>query len=242
MKNTLPKLSKRTLVEDFIEQFEKMILSGQLQVDEKLPSERDLAAQLGVSRPVVHEGLINLAAKGLVTRSSRGGTVVNDYRQSGSLAMLNSLLNYHDGVLNPKLADSTMAFRFLFEVENARLAAHNRTAKHLEEMRAVLEEENALQEEGDVEAISELDFRFHHLIALATDNIFYPLLFNSFRAFYLHNVRMFFSIREHIPIVFQFHAQLVDAIASRDEGAAADVMRRMLEHGEAGYQRLTTGK
>ena len=127
MEQTLPKLKKQTLVDDFIVRFEEMILSGKLSIGEKLPSERDLAAKLGVSRPVVHEGLIDLASKGLITRTPAGGAVINDYRKDGSLSMLTSLLNFQGGLPESRLAESTLEFRALIEVENARLAALNHT-------------------------------------------------------------------------------------------------------------------
>ncbi|MCK7471367.1 MAG: GntR family transcriptional regulator [Desulfomicrobium escambiense] len=62
-----------------------------------------MALQLGVSRPVVHEGLVDLAAKGLVTMKPRVGTFVNDYRKEGSLSIPNSIINYQQGSLDEDL-------------------------------------------------------------------------------------------------------------------------------------------
>jgi DNA-binding FadR family transcriptional regulator len=236
-----PKLKKQTLVDDFIRRFEEMILSGKLSIGEKLPSERDLAINLGVSRPVVHEGLIDLATKGLITRTPTGSAIINDYRKDGSLSILNSLLSFQDGRLEPKITASTIEFRLLVEVENARLAARNRTAEQLAAMQAILAEEQS----ADVtkpEAIAQLDFRFHHLIAMATDNIFYPLLLNSFKTLYLNFVIQFFSNPAFAPQVFAFHTQLVHAIADRDEKAAVDVMNRMLDHGKKHFIKMVSVK
>jgi GntR family transcriptional repressor for pyruvate dehydrogenase complex len=235
MEQPLPKLKKQTLVDDFITRFEEMILSGKLSIGEKLPSERDLAARLGVSRPVVHEGLIDLASKGLVTRTPTGGAVINDYRKDGSLSMLTSLLNFQGGLPETRLAQSTLEFRALIEVENARLAALNRSEEQLAGIRAVLEEEQRVRVD-EVEAIAQMDFRLHHLIAMATNNIFYPLLLNSFKRLYIGGVQIFYSDPKVVPEVFAFHRELVDAIAVRDANLAASVMRRMLEHGASSYQ------
>lgn len=225
-----PRLKKQTLVDDFISRFEEMILSGALSIGEKLPSERELAARLGVSRPVVHEGLIDLANKGLITRSPGGGAVINDYRKDGSLPMLNSLLSIHNTLLEPKIARSTLEFRLLVEVENARLAARNRSPEQLAEMRAILEQEKNLNG-SPAQELGQLDFSFHHLIAMATGNIFYPLLLNSFKNLYLSFVTRFYAIPGVAQQVFAHHAQLVEAIAIQDEQAAANVMTRMLEDG-----------
>jgi DNA-binding FadR family transcriptional regulator len=241
MENTiLPKLKKQTLVSDFITRFEEMILSGRLSIGEKLPSERDLAAKLGVSRPVVHEGLIDLEAKGLVARLNNGGAIITDYRRHGSLSMLNSLLGYHGGALEPKLTESTLDFRFLIEVENARLAARNRTEEQLDAMQAILADEK-LVDLNDSNAVARLDFEFHHLIALATDNIFYPLLLNSFKVLYLNIVQLFFSNPAFAPEVFRYHDQLVAAIAARNEQAAVEIMFHMLDHGKRNYVKMISG-
>ncbi|MBW1814590.1 MAG: FadR family transcriptional regulator, partial [Deltaproteobacteria bacterium] len=117
MQELLKPIKSESLKEIFISRFENLILSGKLSIGQKLPSERELALQLGVSRPVVHEGLVDLASKGLITLTPRIGTVVNDYRTEGSLAMLTSLFNYHDGQLQPAILESVLDMRMLFERE-----------------------------------------------------------------------------------------------------------------------------
>ncbi len=53
--------------------------------------------------------------------------MINDFRQSGSLAVLSSLLNYNNGALAPEFQHSLLAMRILVERETARLAAVNAT-------------------------------------------------------------------------------------------------------------------
>lgn len=55
------KLSAPTLKELFVEQLENLILSGKLSIGEKLPSERELADSMQVSRSVVNAGLAEIA-------------------------------------------------------------------------------------------------------------------------------------------------------------------------------------
>lgn len=233
----IPKLTKQTLVEDFITKFEKMIISGQLAIGEKLPSERDLAEKLGVSRPVVHEGMIDLETKGLITRSSRGGAVVNDYRKDGSLFLLNSFLKFQDGLIEPLLAESTLEFRMLVEVECARLAALNRTKTNLNEMESILAKEKEI-DLSKTAALTEIDFAFHHLIAMATDNIFFPLLLNSFKSLYLNGSLVFFSDPVLTREAFDFHQHLYSAIQDQNDQEAIRIMHNMLEHGKTGYLKL----
>ena len=230
MQELLKPIRTESLKDVFIKRFEKLILSGKFPVGQKLPSERELALQLGVSRPIVHEGLVDLAAKGLITLIPRVGTIVNDFRKEGSLSLLTSLVNYHQGYLEPGLLVSLLDMRLLFEVETARLAAANRNQEQLDSIRALLQEEDSINHQ-DVESISELDFDFHHLIALASGNHIYPLLLNSFKHCYLNLAGQFFSDPIVVPVVFDFHKKMAKAIKDKNEKSAAGIMRRMLDHG-----------
>jgi GntR family transcriptional regulator, transcriptional repressor for pyruvate dehydrogenase complex len=230
----LPKLKKMTLVEDFIRRFEEMILSGKLAIGDKLPSERDLAMKLGVSRPVVHEGLIDLSSKGLITRGPTGGAVINDYRIEGSLTMLNTILNFQSGMIEPKLAKDITGLRRLIEVENVRLAALTRTELQLASLHQILMEETNI-DVNDFEAVALLDFRFHHGLAIASNNTFYPLLINSFKPLYLNGSEVFFSNPVFAPQVFKFHKDLVQAIEDSNADKASEIMVILLEHGMKNY-------
>jgi fatty acid metabolism transcriptional regulator FadR len=230
MQEFLKPIRTESLKDVFIKRFEELILSGSFPVGKKLPSERELALQLGVSRPVVHEGLVDLAAKGLVTLIPRVGTLVNDYRKEGSLSLLTSLVHYHQGDLEPELLASLLEMRLLFEVETARLTALNRTTEQLESFYALLRQEDHVEHHG-IEKISELDFNFHHLVALSSGNHIYPLLLNSFKHCYINLAGQFFIDSTVVPEVFSFHKQMVKAFEDKDEKKAAQIMRQMLTHG-----------
>ena len=201
MQEHLQPIRTVSLKEVFIKRFEELILSGTFPVGQKLPSERELALQLGVSRPVVHEGLVDLAAKGLVTLIPRVGTIVNDYRREGSLSILTSLVNYHRGDLEPELLSGLLEMRLLFEVETARLAALNRNRIQLDSFHKLLDKENAADFENSA-AVSELDFDFHHLIAISSGNAVYPLLLNSFKNCYMNLACQFFADSSTVTYVF----------------------------------------
>jgi fatty acid metabolism transcriptional regulator FadR len=237
MQELLKPIRTASLKDVFIKRFEELILSGTFPVGQKLPSERELALQLGVSRPVVHEGLVDLAVKGLVTLIPRVGTIVNDYRKEGSLSLLTSLVNYHQGELEPELFVSLLEMRLLFEVETARLTALNRTEEQLESFYVLLREENQI-DNSRTEKVSELDFNFHHLVALSSGNHIYPLLLNSFKKCYINLAGQFFNDSTLVPEVFNFHKQMVKAFEDKDEKAAVHIMRRMLTHGAEQLKKL----
>ncbi len=237
MKEILKPLKADSLVEVFISRFENLILTGKIAISQKLPSERELALQLGVSRPVVHEGLVDLAAKGLVTMKPRVGTVVNDYRKEGSLAILNSIINYQQGGLDPDLLDSLLETRALVEIETTRLAAENRTEEHMKSFHEILEKEEATSA-NDIKRITKLDFDFHHTIGMASGNHIYPLLINSFKPVYMNFTSVFFSDAGMLPITLVFHRKLIEAISDKDAARAVSVMTETLNHGEEHLRRI----
>ena len=91
----------------------------------------------------------------------------------------------------------------------------------------------------EIERIAEVDFGFHHLIAMATGNFIYPLLLNSFRQVYTSFTKRFFSDPEVVSVVFGLHGELVQAIEGKDEKRAMEAMRRLLVHGRDRLKAMT---
>lgn len=224
-----------SLKEACARRLEELILSGELKIGQRLPSERDLAARLQVSRPVLHQALVDLDAKGLVTILPRRGVLVNDFRRNGSLALLSSLLAYHNGELDPAFAQSLFDLRLVVETETARQAALNRTAEQLREIQAIVQTESQVEAPTPA-TLTELDFQLHLVVAIASGNLLYPLLLNSFKSIYTSLTGRFFQKVIHSPIlaeVWEFHQRLLQAIADRQAVQAARIMEEMLRHGEA---------
>ncbi len=220
-----------SLKEIFVLRFEELILSGKIKIGEKLPPERELALQLGVSRPVVHEGLVELASRGLVSIKPRFGATVNDYRKEGSIALMASLIQYQKGNLEPELLESLLQIRMMLEPPFARLAARNRTSEQILELHGILEKEAAANGRNP-QALTDLDFEFHLLIALASGNRVYPLLLNSFRSVYTSLSGQFFRNTKVTDAVHGYHEKMVNAVESGNETRAASVMKAILNHGE----------
>ncbi|VAW29281.1 hypothetical protein MNBD_BACTEROID07-1494 [hydrothermal vent metagenome] len=225
----LEPITTESLKDVFVSRFEELILSGKISIGEMLPSERELAAQLKVSRPVVHEGLIELALRGLVTIRPRSGTVVNDFRKEGSIPLLLSLLNYQ-GTLDPKIQEDILGMRLLFENEMVRLCAKNRKPEHLRQLEEIVHKEETT-ERNQYREVAELDYEFHQIIALASGNFIYSLLLNSFREIYLHLSTLFFSDPEVCTVVFDAHKKIVEAVRQQDEERAVRIMTKLLNHG-----------
>ncbi len=234
MKDLLKPLKAESLTEMFIGRFEGLILSGKLAIGQKLPTERELAMQLGVGRQVVHEGLLHLSVRGLITMKPRAGAVVNDYRKEGSLALLQSFVNFQGGKLDRKLLKDLVELRTLVEAETARLAALNRTWENLRAFHEILKLEEATDREN-AEKVAVVNFSFHHQVALATGNMVYPLLINSTKHLIENPIGRFYDNPEAVAEVFALHKETVRAIEAGEPGTAMSFMKRVLRKGFAPF-------
>lgn len=162
----------------FISSIENMILSGKLKIGDKLPTEREMAEQMKVSRTIVNLGLNELQNKGFIRIVPRHGTYVDNYIRNGKLETLMSIINYNGGSFDRKTFYSLMEFRLINEGVGAYLAALNRTDEDILEMESLYEE---LVASDSIEDISNKLFDIHHVIFYATRNYIYPLVHNAFK-------------------------------------------------------------
>lgn len=155
-------------------QIRDAILGGNLMEGDMLPSEKELMAQLGLSRATVREGLRLLEAEGLITtRSGRGGgSVVQRPGQGGHTRSLTTLLQFDGSTLN----DLFEAWSALIPV-CGRLAAEHIKPEQLDKLRHHLDKmAKTLDNARDFTA---LVVRFHMLIADATNNAVLRIYYNS---------------------------------------------------------------
>ncbi len=212
-----------SLAGQIAEALELAILEGRLRIDERLPTEDELARQFGVSRPTVREALKRLAARHLIRsrRGPAGGTFVtgpspNQLAQSFCTAA--TLMVATGGV---GLDDMATA-RTELEAVCCRLAAANRTDAHL----AILKCEIVVQRRA---ATSDQDFcasdvRFHRTVADAAGNPIISLLMNVVIEGLMPVSNMIIvHVRERRTVVRQ-HERIAAALAARDPDEAVSAL------------------
>jgi len=233
MSQSLEPVRSESLQDACPRRMEAKILSGEWSAGQRLRPERRLAEELQVSRPVVHQALVGLETRGLVRIVPRRGVFVCDYRTSGSLAVLSTLLAYQNQALDPHLLLDLIETRKLIETETARLAAENRTRAQLGSLKQILAEEVSA-EPRDSASLTDLDFQFHLEIALASGNHVYPMILNSFRAVYTRLTGLFFSSfmdDEPVRHTLDHHHRIIEQIRLQNPSGAAKMMADMLDEG-----------
>ena len=128
------------LKKSFVYTMQCKIISGELQIGQQLPPERELAAQMGVSRSLVNTGILELEEQGFVRVSPRQGSIVADYKKNGTLQVLIALMNCDTPVLDYPLFCNMVDLRVLVECECARLASVHARSTDIDRLSLWLDE------------------------------------------------------------------------------------------------------
>jgi GntR family transcriptional repressor for pyruvate dehydrogenase complex len=211
----------------FISIIEQKILSGELAVEQKLPPERELAEQTGMSRITVHAALVELATKNVLRIVPRQGTYVNDFKKEGTLELYGALMQY-TGRIGSDLFKSLIEFREIVETAAAEMAAVHHTPENLENMRQLHIKELAAQTADEA---AEYDYSMHLEIAKASGNIVLPMAMRSIEAMYRSLVKSFYEVQKDRSRVYAFHERLIAAIKNNSAKQAREIMKTMLEEG-----------
>jgi GntR family transcriptional repressor for pyruvate dehydrogenase complex len=155
-----------SLSDKVAEQLTEAIVSKQLRVGDRLPSERDLGDQFRVSRTVVREAIRSLAAKGLVRVMSGRGVEVNDYGAGGVAASMRLLVRGHEGLDYGKVNE----VRTAVEVQVAGLAALRARPEDVDRLRQLCDDHERSLEKGELDVAGELDFQFHRELTRCSGN------------------------------------------------------------------------
>lgn len=216
------------LVTQTARRLEQAILSGRLTAGDHLPSEREISAEMGVSRSVVREALGRLASLGLVRSVHGSGTRIEAPSGKPIAAGYQILLRRGE----VRLAD-VAAVRLPLETAIAAEAARRRTDEHLSRLGAA---QAALADpRSSLEVHVKADLEFHAILAEATGNPLFGIVLTPIQELLIETRRRTVG-RHGAALAHDHHARILDAVRVGDPAAAAEAMRM---HLEANYQHLS---
>ncbi len=195
-----------------------MVSSGSIEPGEKLPSERDLAEMLKVSRPTIREAMIALEVSGIIDVRTGSGIYV---------AQASQALSFADAGVGPF---EILEMRLLVEPEACALAAERITLAQLADVKAIYAEMEKTDQTPDME---DVDRRFHSAIARATENAaiaatidwLWAMRAKSGQSKGFHRL----ILDEGIYPVLTEHSAIMAALEAKDPDAARHAMREHLE-------------
>lgn len=147
-------------------EIEQRVLEGRLKPADRLPAERELSAQLGVSRASLREAIQKLVARGLLESRQGGGTFVTDRLDASFGNPWEEILRDH-----PAVHEDMLEFRHMLEGRAAECAALRATAADRERVRLCLEQLEAAFAGNDLDSQVDSDLAFHQAIAEASHNV-----------------------------------------------------------------------
>lgn len=202
------------------------IMSGALIVDDRLPSESELAEQFNVSRPTVREALKRLAAQSLIRtqRGATGGAFVNrlSFEEAYGQQVTTSTLLL---TMNDVSFDTACEARFALERACAALAAARREADHLATMRAEIHRQG--QPGLSDERFCDSDVAFHRALVDAAGNpVLSYQLAGAVEAMQPLMNMITFSQRSRERII-ALHTAIADAIEAQNGTATADLLSEL---------------
>ena len=202
------------------------IVSGQLHSGDLLPTEAELSAQLGISRPSLREGLRALAQKGLVNGRTRRGTSVNERREWNVLDA--DVLRWLSvAPPDPAFFMDLLDVRMIVEPAAARLAAMRATPEQVAAIEAAYRGMVA-STPHDMEACCRHDLALHELIIHSTGNQMLIRFAAAIRTALLACVRIASNARESYENSLAEHHAVAAAIRRRAPDEAEQAMRNLL--------------
>ena len=228
-------IGHESLADAVVAQIEDLIASGILKQGRKLPSERDLAEMLRVSRPKLREALQTLEERGLVVTQHGEGTFVAALTGSAMLPALLALYERHE----PAFFDY-LEYRREQEGFAARLAARRGTSADKERIADILQENERAWREKDQLASQEADFALHAAIVDASQN---ATLIHMMASIYELTRKGVFYNREFLKsidgtgrLLLEQHVELGQAVIDGDEARAEKAAHAHIDFVEESFR------
>lgn len=188
-------------------QLEGLVRSGYFGAEGRFPSERALAEQFGVGRSSMREAISKLESLGIIAKSQGVGTFAMDVSEQTKRSI--SLLSAGEVT-----ALELFEIRYALEPVGAQLSAERRTAKDVNEMRAILKK--ATKPDISRKEFVQLDFAFHNLITVSTKNRLFAQMYQQLEPHHAIYSMKVISFENRQNRAHEGHVKILDAIADQD--------------------------
>jgi GntR family transcriptional repressor for pyruvate dehydrogenase complex len=221
IKSDFEVIRRNKVYEEVAKQIERLILK-KLKPGDKLPSERELAEMLQVSRSSIRDAIRGLELMGLVEPRQGAGTIVREISAESVVnPFANTLKQQREQVA--ELLD----FRLMLEPPLAARAATHATEDELAEMEEILQRQDAKMKRG--EAAVDEDTEFHYAIALASGNTVVLKVLDVIMDLLRDTRERSLQVEGRAQRSLAGHRRILSAIKRHDGEAAKAAMRRHVE-------------
>jgi len=221
LKSDFETVRRNKVYKGVAKQIERLILK-KLRPGDKLPSERELAELLAVSRSSIRDAIRSLELTGMVEPRQGAGTIV---REISSDSLVNPLANARKR--KEELIGELLDFRMMLEPPLAARAATRVSSDEVSEMEEILERQEKKVRGGE-STIGE-DSEFHYAVALASGNSVVLKVLDTLMDLLRDSRERSLQVEGRQQKSVAGHRRILDALKRHDSEAAKVAMRRHIE-------------
>ncbi|KUJ85170.1 GntR family transcriptional regulator [Ruegeria marisrubri] len=225
------KVQSEKLSTAVVRQIELLILRGILRPGERLPSERELAERLGVSRPSLRDAIAELQEQGLLTAKAGSGIYVAEVLGSAFSPALIRLFGTHDEAVFDYLS-----FRRDMEGLAAERAARLGSQSDLKVIQKIFDKMEAAHAKRAADDEAQLDAQFHMAIIEASHNVvmlhMMRSMFDLLRQGVFYNRKIMFHQRTTREAILNQHRAINQALQARDPAGSRAAVEAHLNYVE----------
>ena len=223
VKQSPGRMPRQSLSDRLARRIREMIQQGEHRRGDRLPAISEMARSFGVGHPTVREALKKLEAVGVVEIRHGSGVYVSRSDE----VMLLATPDYAPVVTQKLLADLIRS-RMPLEMQSVAEAVPRLSARHLKEMRRLLNEaEKHVDDDG---VLNRVNMQFHRQIAVASENTVLLQLLDVLREMFQHEQLMILTIFGSRTEDHRGHLAILDALERRDADLAVARMRTHLQN------------
>jgi GntR family transcriptional regulator, transcriptional repressor for pyruvate dehydrogenase complex len=221
LKSDFEVVRRNKVYEEVAQQIERLILK-KLRPGDKLPSERELAEMLKVSRSSIRDAIRGLELRGLVEPRQGAGTIVRETSAEPLVNPFASALKRRQ-----ELVSELLDFRKMLEPPLAARAATHASVDEISEMEEILLRQESKQVQGDA-AVAE-DAEFHYSVALASGNSVVLKVLDILMDLLRDTRERSLQVEGRPEKSLAGHRRILAAIKRHDAEGAKAAMRRHIE-------------
>ena len=208
-------LQKQTIVDNIIDTLLEMIAKGDLRPGHALPSERDLAVMLNVSRTSVREALKALSYNGILQVKPGSGTYLTEKALSAPMSLRSNL----ETLILKHQSDywEVIEARRILEVEMSVLTAKRASLETISELEDCVKHMRELLAQDSYEAYTMEDLTFHNMIARSCLNDYLYKAYSQLFPIFVELSRLGEAVSDRHWPSFKQHEEILEAIKIGDQ-------------------------
>jgi len=235
----IDKIKQKTVVEQVMEKIKELIASGQYNVNDRIPTESELAEMFGIGRSSIREAIKIFNYLGILESHTAKGTFVCDRTNISTEALTWSILlgknefydlvEFRGAIELWSLINLTERYK---ENPDSITDTLKTLAYEIENMRDAIEAK-------DIDKLIKADYDFHSTILQGSENSVFQSVYLVLKSFMLEEIKKVYLDYEDLSTLIEKHQKIISAIKTGDVIIAIDKYREHIKNTKTHLERVT---